>query len=117
MEDYIKNEKKLKKSIEILESTFSNSGLKVENVGVQFAEMIGGTGIKFFCEVLAIADIPLDEQFSIKINVYDKSGDLISMGSETFNSSKFTGYDTFAIAVFHDTIHTTAAKAKIYLTK
>ena len=39
MEDYIKNEKKLKKSIEILESTFSNSGLKVENVGVQFAEL------------------------------------------------------------------------------
>ena len=50
-------------------------------------------------------------------NVYDKNGDLISMGSESFNSNNFTGYDTFAIAVFHDTIHANAAKAKIYLTK
>ena len=117
MEDYIKNEKRLKKNVQILESTFSKVGFEVKNVGVQYAQMIGGAGIKFFCEVLAIADIPLDEQFNIKINVYDKNGDLISMGSESFNSNNFTGYDTFAIAVFHDTIHANAAKAKIYLTK
>ncbi len=117
MEDYIKNEKRLKKNIEILENTFSKYNLHLVNVGIQYAEMIGGKGIKFFCEIEANGELICDEQLSIKVNVYNKDGGLISMGSETFDCNNFTGYDTFVIAVFHDIIHNDATKAKIYLTK
>ena len=51
MEEYIKNEKRLKKNIEVLENTFLSAGFELKNIGVQYAQMIGGAGIKFYCEI------------------------------------------------------------------
>jgi hypothetical protein len=117
MENFINLENELKKNIDILENTFSKFGLELVNVGAQYANMVGGKGIKFFCEIMSNADMPEDEHFHVKINVYDSKGSLISMGQEKLNTKDFTGYDTLCIAVFHDTIHYEVTKARIYLTK
>lgn len=107
----------LKKNVDILDGTFSKFGLEVMNVGVAYADMVGGKGIRFYCEIMSNEDLPTDQNFNIKVNVYDKNGDLISMGSEILDPKKFTGYDTILVAVFHETIHEEAAKVRIYLTR
>ncbi|WP_026661852.1 hypothetical protein [Butyrivibrio proteoclasticus] len=116
-EDFTSCENELKKNIEILDKTFDKFGLKVLNVGVKYANMVGGKGIKFYCEVMSDENLSEDINLKIKINVYSNDGSLISMGDGTLIGKDFTGYDTFMIVVFHEMIHTEAAKARVYLTK
>lgn len=115
--DFRACEIELKKNIDILEGTFSKFGLEVINVGVEYANMLGGKGIKFFCEIMSNETLPEKTHFNIKINVYNANGDLISMGSKMMSTDQYMGYDTFEIAVFHKSIHDEAAKVRIYLTK
>lgn len=113
--DYSENEKKLRKKIEIVDTSFAAYGMEVLNVGVQYADMLGGKGIRFFCELQANKKLPKKAEYEIKVNVYTSRGELISMGSTRFAGNKFTGYDTFSIGVFHNSIQDNAAKAKVYL--
>lgn len=115
--DFRASEIELSKNIEILDGTFSKFGLEVTNVGVVYAEMLGGNGIKFFCEIMSNADLLEDTRLNIKVNVYTASGNLISMGETLLNLDDFTGYDTIQVTVFHESIHDEAAKARVYITK
>lgn len=115
--EYSACENELRKNIEILDGTFAKFGLEVTNIGVQYGDYIGGKGIKFFCEVMASGDFSVTSNLKIKVNVYSADGKLISMGDTTMYVDKFSGYDTFIVVVFHETIHDEAAKARIYMTK
>lgn len=116
-EDFSSRENELRKNIEIMDNTFAKFNLKVLNVGVEYATMVGGKGIRFYCEIMADDDLNPDIDLIIKINVYSQEGNLISMGEEPLSGEYFIGYDTLQIAVFHDSIHDEAAKARIFLTK
>ena len=115
--DFLSNENELKKNIDIMQMTFEKFGLDVLNVGLTYQKMLGGNGIKFFVEILSNESFDPNQTFYIKINVYDKDGILISMGSKYFNGKSFSGFDTFDIAVFHESIWQNAVKARVYLTK
>ena len=115
--DYASNANELKKNIDIIQKTFEKYGLEVLSVGLEYQGMLGGNGIKFYVEVLGNETLDPDQTFDLKINVYDKSGSIISMGSYYIDGEDFSGFDTYEIAVFHETIWQDATKARIYLTK
>lgn len=115
--DFRACENELKKNIEILDGTFSKFGLEVTNVGVDYADMLGGKGIKFYCEIMSNVDLYEASYLKIKVNVYTADGNLISMGETSLNVDEFTGYDTIQVTVFHESIHDEAAKARVYMTK
>ena len=104
-EKFRASEIELKKNFEILDGTFSKFGFEVMNVGIEYADMLGGKGIKFFCEIMSNEDMPEDAIYHIKVNVYNNNGDLISMGSDMIDTNDFTGYDTLEVVVFHESIH------------
>ena len=116
-QDYISNATELKKNIDIIQSTFEKYGLEVLNVGLEYQQMLGGNGIKFYVEVLGNETLDPDLSFNLKINVYDKDGNILSMNSWYFDRESFSGFDTFDIAVFHETIWQDAVKARVYLTR
>lgn len=97
--------------------TFEKYGLQVLNVGLEYQQMLGGNGIKFYVEILGNETLDSDQAFNIKTNVYDKNGSLISMGSDYFEGEDFSGFDTFEVVVFNDSIWQNAARARVYLTK
>lgn len=118
IEKYKNNAIELKKNIEVLDNTFSKFGLKILNVGgLDYAEFLGGNGIKFFVEIMSDEDIDSDDYLQLKINVYDENDDLISMGSTGIDMSEFSGYDTVDLVVFADDIFERAVKARVYLAK
>lgn len=117
MEDYSNEENELSKNIDILTPTFDKFGLEVMNVGIQYADMLGGHGIRFFVEIMSDKELEETSHINIKANVYDSNGRLITMGSMGFSPKDFSGYDTIQVTAFGDTIWDNAAKARIYATK
>lgn len=116
MESYEKEEKELKKHIDVMDKTFSRYGLKVGKIGVEYADMFGGPGIRFFIEVMSQNQVDATGSVKLKVNVYDSDDELISMDEEEIDLKKFSGFDTYKVTVFHDTIHDNAKSARVYLT-
>lgn len=116
-QDYLSNAIELKKNIDIIQTTFEKFGLEVLNVGLEFQDMFGGKGIKFYIEILGNENLESSEAYNVKVNVYDKDGGLIAMGSNPFRTDVFSGFDTIVVTVFNETIWQEAVKARVYLTK
>lgn len=116
MDGYEKEEKELKKHINVMDQTFSRYGLKVGKIGVEYADMFGGPGIRFFIEVISQNQETTTGSVKMKVNVYDSDDELISMDEEVIDLKKFSGFDTYKVTVFHDKIHDNAKSARVYLT-
>ena len=103
----------LKKNTEILEMTFDKAGLQVIQQSWQIANDTEGW-LDFYIEVTGDPDKIEDKYLTIKANLYDADGEILSMGFATIEQAVFTGYETKQIMFYDDGLLFKACKSRVF---
>lgn len=103
----------LKKNTEILEMTFEKAGLQLIQQSWQSDEDTDGW-LDFYIEVTGDPDKIDDKYVTIKVNLYDASGDILSMESTSIGVEEFSGYETKHMRFYTDGLLCKACKARVF---
>ena len=103
----------LKKNTEILEMTFDKAGLQVIQQSWQVTNDTDGW-LDFYIEVTGDPDKIEDEYLTIKANLYDAEGEILTMGFATIKKAVFTGYETKHIMFYDDGLLFKACKSRVF---
>ena len=109
--------KELKRRTEVLDFTFEKCNLQI----IQFTyNQCSGDNYDFdvFAEVAAVEGHKIENDVSIKVNLYDTDGELIRTSNNILLSDDFPGYDTVQIFCHDNRKALLEAKsARIYAVK
>ncbi len=112
---YKDNEKALLDNIDINQESFEKVGLSVSRTRIRFMKTVNGPGIVFFVQINAMDGVDImTESLTIRVNVYDKKGNMIAMGEKEYYFSSFQGSDNVLVSVSAPYILSEAAKVGIY---
>ncbi len=115
--DYNKYAKSLKINTEVMEATFEKHNLQI----LQFAfQPISDEDADCTCivELSAIHGNHIDHDVAVKVNLYDKDGEIILAEEEYLYSEDFDGYDTVTVYLYDGGQALFEAKsARIYAAK
>lgn len=114
--DYIPLAKKLKKHIEIMESTFAANNLQVINIGCKPASNIGGD-LEVYVEIASVTGSNLPFSLYIKINLYDDNDDLFMTKESFIRDDRFNGYETITIYCNDSHVLDKAVKGRLFVTR
>lgn len=99
--DYSKQAKELGKNIEIMENTLNENNLRVLNIGVSYYDYDDGD-CQIIVELSSIRGKEIPNDVFIKINLYDKDGDIYAMEDLLVERKHFEWYDTFNIEFYNN---------------
>ena len=116
MANYQKKAKELKDNTEIMEATFKNCGLQILSYSFQpYSD--DDADCKIIIELSSVGDNILFEGATLKVNLYDKDGEIFLNVKEYINSD-FSGYDTITLTLYYNQrTLLMAKKAKIFIAK
>ena len=105
--------KVLTSTIERLELSEQNNGIRFENLSVFVKKDF--SGIVVMADVYAEIGGAIPKNLQICVNYYDKHGKIINLQSTTLYSSKFMGYDAVSIEVSKKEIALDTEKIRIFV--
>lgn len=114
---YEKSAKNLKKNIEILENTFEMNNLQILNFSVQACGK-DDADCSIYIELATIKGTKIPDSVDVKVNLYDKEGELIMVEYTTICEDSFRGYDTITIGCYRNQdILQKAVRGRLYVVK
>lgn len=102
----------LKNNTEILEMTFENAGLQV--IQKTWKAETGIDQLILYIEVTGDPQKIKEDYLTIKVNLYDAEGEILSMKYSTIATCGFSGYETKAISFYEKGIRMKAKKARVF---
>ncbi|WP_026661851.1 hypothetical protein [Butyrivibrio proteoclasticus] len=114
---YLDLAKELKKNTDIMESTFSRLNLQVLQYSYHpYSD--DDADCELVIELATIEGDSIEFPLSIKVNLYDEEGTIITTEDKFINPDKFLGYDTFKISLYNNSRTLIEAKtARVYVTR
>ena len=104
------------KNTDVLEMQFESFGLKVSSIGYELSNH-SDYWLCAFVEIISSGKGKLVDDFQVKVNLYNESGNLIGNEFGFLEGSEFNGFETFNLAFQNDGIGLAAHKARIFITK
>lgn len=103
----------LKKNTEVLDMTFEKAGLQIIQQSWQSAVYSDGW-LDYYIEVTGEPDKIGDKYVTIKVNLYDTNGDILTMETGVIEIKLFSGYETKHITFHDDGLLYKACKARVF---
>ena len=114
---YLDLAKELKRNTRIMEGTFSKFNLKVLQISYHpYSD--DDADCELIVEIESINGESMDDDAVIKINLYDKDGEILMTEDYYIDGEEFAGYDTYKISLYNNSRTLLEAKsARLYMSQ